>query len=439
MVSWTALAWSPSSPVSSGALSPRESRKRFRLFWAFGETVLTLGRVSRRPPLAFIFTVTLTGILNNTLVTPAIPDILEELGQPLSRAGLLVAAGSVAGIAVAPIGGLLADRFGRRIVLTSALGIFGVFGGLAAVAPTFEILLAARLLQGVGSAALINLAVVLIGDNWTGIDRTRLIGRNSAVLTIGLASIPLLSGIVTEGFGWRVTFAIYTVALGTAAAAWVVLDGRKPPNPPRFGEQFGEAFDVLKRPILVASLLAGFLVFIAIFGLFLTVFPVHLAETFGMRAGLRGLIISLPAVTATLASLSLGRMRTTTSARNVVIVSAVALIVAYLTIGTTTLLALVILATLVYGASEGFFIPLLQDLNLEDAPDEHRAVVIAVWVGFARLGQTIGPLLAGVGMGVLGTGGTFVAGAGVAVAILLVGWFGPFPRTRVGTATHPSA
>ncbi len=73
---------------------------------------------------------------------------------------------------------------------------------------------------------------------------------------------------------------------------------------------------------------------------------------------------------------------------------------------------------------------MLQDLNMEDAPDEHRAVVIAVWVGAARLGQTIGPLLAGVTMGLIGTGATFVAGTSIAVLILLVGLFGPFPSSR---------
>lgn len=399
--------------------------------------MLTVQRMSRRPPLTFIYTVTLTGILSNTLVTPAIPDILAEFDLSGDRAGLLVATGSVAGIVIAPVAGFLADRFGRRIVLTVCLGIFGSFGGLAALAPTFEILLLARFLQGVGSAALVNLAVVLIGDNWTGPERTRLIGRNSAVLTIGLASIPLLSGVVTEASSWRVAFGLYTIALGTAAAAWVILDGRRPESPPHVKDQFGEAWVVLRRPILRASILSGFLVFIAIFGLFLTVFPVHLAEEFGMRAGARGLVISLPAVTATLASFNLGRMRAATSARSVVVVSALALIVAYVTIGLASALSLVVIATLVYGASEGFFIPMLQDLNMEDAPDEHRAVVIAVWVGFARLGQTIGPLLAGAMMGWLGTGSTFVAGASIAVAILFVGWFGPFPRTRAEMAARP--
>jgi ACDE family multidrug resistance protein len=393
--------------------------------------------VPKRPSLTFIFTVTLTGILSNTLVTPAIPDILAEFSMPAGRAGLLVATGSVAGIVVAPVAGFLADRFGRRVVLTTCLAIFGVFGGLAALAPTFEVLLLARFLQGVGSAALVNLAIVLIGDNWTGRERTRLIGRNSAVLTIGLASMPLLSGAVTQAAGWRAAFAIYTVALGTAAAAWLTLETRRPASPPHVKDQFGEALVVLRRPILRASILCGFLVFIAIFGLFLTVLPLHLADVFGLEAGARGLVISLPAVTATIASFNLGRIRTSTSARGVVVFSSIALIVAYVTLGMTTTLAIAVVATLIYGTSEGLFIPLLQDLNMEDAPDEHRAVVIAVWVGFARLGQTVGPLLAGVAVGLIGTGPTFVAGSVVAVLILLVGVFGPFPTTRVGHRPLP--
>lgn len=386
--------------------------------------------MSRRPSLTFIFTVTLTGILSNTLVTPAIPDILDEFGKPPQSAGYLVAVGSFAGIVVAPVAGFLADRYGRRIVLTVCLTIFGVFGGLAALAPTFETLLLARFLQGIGSAALVNLAVVLIGDNWSGPTRTKLIGRNSAVLTVGLAAMPLLSGASTEAFGWRATFGLYTLALGTAAAAWILLDPNRPKSPPLVREQFGDALTALRDPVLRASILAGSLVFIAIFGLFLTVLPVHLDEVFGLGAGARGLVISIPAITASLASFNLGRIRLAASARTVVIFSALALVVAFVVLGLTTTLVVAVLAALLYGTSEGFFIPMLQDVTMEAAPDEHRAAVIAVWVGFARLGQTIGPLLAGVAVGLFGTGPTFVAGSGVAILILALGLFGPFPRVR---------
>lgn len=385
--------------------------------------------MSRRPPVVFIFTVTLTGILNNTLVTPAIPDILDELGEASASSGLLVAAGSVAGVVVAPVVGVLADRFGRRVVLASCLTIFGVFGGLAALAPTFEILLLSRFLQGVGSAGLINLAVVLIGDHWSGSERTRLIGRNTAVLTVGLAAMPLLSGTVTELAGWRAAFGIYTIALVTAGAAWWILDRGKPAESPRrVAEQIRDAAFVLRRPLLMATIGAGFLVFMIIFGLFLTVLPVHLADEFGMEAGARGLFISLPAVTSTLAAFNLARITSFISARSIVLLSAIGLAVAFVTFGLTGAIALVVIAALIYGASEGALIPMLQDLNIAAAPDEHRASVIAVWVGFARLGQTIGPLLAGVLLGFLSTGVTLAVGAGVASGIMILGLVGPFPR-----------
>lgn len=385
--------------------------------------------MSRRPPLVFIFTVTLTGILNNTLITPAIPDILAEFGEVSARSGILVAAGSTAGIVVAPIVGILADRFGRRVVLTTCLAIFGVFGGLAALAPTFGILLLARLLQGVGSAGLINLAVVLIGDHWSGFDRTRVIGRNTAVLTVGLAAMPLLSGTVTQLAGWRATFGIYTVALITAGAAWLILERGKPARSSRrVREQVRDAAFVLRRPLLMATIGAGFLVFTVIFGLFLTVVPVHLAEEFGLEAGTRGVVISLPAVTSTLAAFNLAKITSWISARTIVILSAIGLAIAFSTLGLAGALSLVVLAALIYGASEGSLIPMLQDLNVAAAPDEHRASVIAVWVSFARLGQTIGPLIAGLLLGILTTGTTLALGSIVAGGILILGLVGPFPR-----------
>lgn len=397
--------------------------------WESRDDLHTLLWVPRRPPLVFIFTVTLTGILNNTLVTPALPDILADLGVADARSGILVAAGSVAGVVVAPIVGVLADRFGRRVVLTSCLGVFGTFGLLAAGAPTFEVLLLARFLQGVGSAGLINLAVVLIGDHWTGRDRTRLLGRNSAVLTVGLAGLPLLSGGITQAAGWRAAFLVYTVALGTGAAAWLILDSHRPAEPPSIRHQLGEAAVVIRRPILMATIAAGFVVFMLIFGLFLTVFPVHLADRFGMEAGLRGVMISIPSLTSTLAAFNLGRMRDSISPRSVVAVSAVGFVAAFVTLGVTGAVAVVVMAALVYGASEGALIPTLQDLNMEASPDEHRAAVIAVWVGAARVGQTIGPLLAGLSIGLLGTGPTLVVGSVGAVVILLLGVLGPFPRS----------
>jgi MFS family permease len=87
-------------------------------------------------------------------------------------AGVFVTAGTLPGILMAPVIGVLADRYGRRAVPLSCPVRFGTFGLISALAPSFELLLLARLLQGIGAAGLINLAVVLIGDHWTGLERT---------------------------------------------------------------------------------------------------------------------------------------------------------------------------------------------------------------------------------------------------------------------------
>ena len=384
--------------------------------------------MSKRPPLQLIFAITLTGILNNTLVTPAIPDILADLDVPADRSGILVGVGSLAGIVLAPMIGFLADRFGRRIVLTTCLVTFGVFGLSAALAPSFELLLASRFFQGAGSAGLINLGVVLIGDHWSGTERTRIIGRNSAILTVGLAALPLVSGTVTEAFGWRTTFTLYTLAFLTAGWAWLSLDAERPAEPPSIRNQLAGAGVVVRNPLVAMTIVSGSIVFLVIFGLMLTVLPVYLAETFGLGAAARGLVISVPAITSTLVAFNLGRIRAVVPANRVIVVASLGFVVAFVTMGLAGGIGVVIAGALLYGASEGGLVPTLQDLNVAAAPDEQRGAVVAMWVGAARFGQTTGAVLGGVGIGLLGASTTLVVGSSVAGVITLIGSFGPFPH-----------
>ena len=140
-----------------------------------------------------------------------------------------MAAGTLPGIVMAPVIGVLADRFGRRAVLVPCLAAFGVFGLLSALAPTLRHARSSlRLLQGLGSAGLINLAVVLIGDHWTGLERARLVGQNAAVLTVSLAVFPPLGGLLTELGGWRLSFAPYALGLATAVLICRRLDANRP-------------------------------------------------------------------------------------------------------------------------------------------------------------------------------------------------------------------
>lgn len=354
----------------------------------------------------------------NTLIAPAIPDILDDLGVSTGQAGLLVGAATLPGVAVAPVIGLLADRYGRRELLVPCLVLFGVSGGVAAFAPTFSTLLACRLLQGVGSAGLINLAVVVIADHWRGPDRARVIGQNSAVLTVSLAVLPPLGGALTDLGGWRATFAPYWVGLVTAAGVAIVL-GPSPRRQVRIGQQVREALGYLRSARVLAAMGSGSMLFVLIYGLMLTALPLYLDDGFGLGATSRGVVIGLPALTSTVAALSLGRLTTRFGARRLILIASAVLAVAFSVIAGAPVLGVLVAGALLYGLGEGAAIPSLQSIVAGAAPATSRGTVVAVWVGGVRAGQTAGPVLAGVALAELGAMGTFSAGAGLALALLV--------------------
>ena len=254
----------------------------------------------QRRLLPLIFSVTLTSIMGNALLSPAIPDILDTFDQPQSAAGLLVAATALPGVAVAPIVGLLADRVGRRNVLVPCLAIFGVAGLFVAIAPTFKLMLLARFAMGFGAAGLVNLAIVLISDTFPAERQTYWIGKNAGVLTAALATFPILSGLITDAVGWRWALAPCGLGIVTAAFAWFMLDAGRPESILTVRAQLTGVGDALRNRTILGTLVGGGLAFALIFGVFLAVLPNHLEAAFGLSAGWRGLVIGLPAITSSL-------------------------------------------------------------------------------------------------------------------------------------------
>lgn len=383
-----------------------------------------------RPPKLLIFGITLTGILNNTMIGPSLPDMLADLDRPQAAAGFIVAAGSLPGIVVAPAIGLAADRYGRRNVLVPCLLAFALFGLGTAIAPTFETLVAARLLQGFGTAGLINLAVVLISDHWDGVERTALIGRNAAVLTLGLAVLPPVGGGLAELAGWRVSLLLYGVGLPMAFMAWRRLPADRPSATESLVDQLRGARAALRHPVVTSTLGAGVLVFVLIFGGFLTAFPVHLEDQFGLDAAARGLMLSVPALSSSLIAFNLGRIRERVPLRTLLLVAGLTYVLAFGGVAVSGVLAGVVVAGIVYGIGEGVFIPSLQDAVAEASPPEQRGAVFAVWVGAARLGQTLGPLLASAALSVTTTSGVFVLATVVAGVLLVVQVLSPIGRSE---------
>jgi MFS transporter, ACDE family, multidrug resistance protein len=187
--------------------------------------------------------------------------------------------------------------------------------------------------------------------------------------------------------------------------------------------------------VVLGTVSIGFLIFVLIFGLFLTTLPLHLEREFGLSAGARGLVIAAPALTSTLSALRVGRLRGRYGAVRLIVAAGVLFVLAFTGIGLAGTLPLLVAGAMVYGLGEGLFIPTLQDVVTGAAPPEQRGAIVALWVGAARAGQTVGPLGAAAVYASVGTGPTFVVGAGLAAVIVvaeLIGRFGTeHPRRPV--------
>jgi MFS family permease len=137
----------------------------------------------------------------------AVPTIGDDLGLAAVYAQFVVTAYALAWGALLLLGGRCADVFGRRRMLGSGLWIFIVGAVVAPLAPTGEILIASRAVQGAGAALIAPAALSLLTSIFPdGPERDRALGVLGAASGGGAALALFLGGVLTDALGWRSIF-----------------------------------------------------------------------------------------------------------------------------------------------------------------------------------------------------------------------------------------
>lgn len=167
--------------------------------------------------LAGVLVATLLGAMDQTIVSTALPTIGEVFGDPDSLTWV-VSAYLLAGTAVIPLYGKASDVFGRRRIMMFALAVFMAGSIACALATSIEMLIAARLVQGIGGGGLVVLAFTIIGAVTTPADRAKYQIYISLVFTAAGAGGPVLGGLLTGYIDWSAIFWI-NVPLGLLATA----------------------------------------------------------------------------------------------------------------------------------------------------------------------------------------------------------------------------
>jgi EmrB/QacA subfamily drug resistance transporter len=174
------------SPPEGAALDSRAGR------WILAVTVLGSGMA----------------LLDSTVVNVALPRLGHDLHASTSSLQWVLNGYLLTLASLILLGGSLGDRYGRRRIFTLGAGVFTAASLLCAIAPSSGLLIAARLLQGVGGALLTPTSLAIIEATFRPADRARAIGAWSGLGGAAAAIGPLLGGYLVGALSWRAAFLI---------------------------------------------------------------------------------------------------------------------------------------------------------------------------------------------------------------------------------------
>jgi MFS family permease len=357
------------------------------------------------------------------LVAPLLPAIEERTGASESDLGVALAAYAVPIALLSLRLGRAADVLGRRILLVAGLAVVAAGSGLIAASESLAVLIGARAVQGVGSAASWIAALALVSDTAAPGRRGQALGVALGATGVGSIAGPALGGVAADALSFEAPFLIACgVAVALLVAALAVLPAEVPRTRPA----------VPALPVIIRSTRSGngawaaaiTLISAGVLGLVEVIAPLDLDDRLGLSASAIGLLFAGSiAVDAGVAPLAgrwgdrRGRRGPAVAGLAVTALSAVLLALLPGVVGTAVALA-------VYGAgfSLGFAaaVPWLDEVFDETERGLAYGVQNLLYAGGYALGPVVGGALLELAGADLAYGLTAAALAGAAAALLLV-------------------
>ena len=329
--------------------------------------------------------------MGTSIANIALPAMALGMSQPVAAVQWVVTAYllslTVMTIAVGPLG----DRFGLRLMLLFGLGVFGVASLVCGFAPNLWVLVAARVVQGIGASFLMTAAIALVPETVGSRRVGTAMGLLGTMSALGTAAGPALGGILISLAGWRSVFLVLVplALLALMFGAWFLPSGGSPAALSRL--RFASLRHDGLLPRLTANLcVAGVMMATLVAGPFLLVL------TLGLGPAAVGMVMSVGPVISIFSGVPSGRLVDHWSAGKVGAIGLAAMIagsfgLAFLpdTFGVAGYLAAIVVLTPGY--------QLFQAANntavMEGVPQDRRGAVSGL-LGFSRnLGLMLGALL----------------------------------------------
>lgn len=166
---------------------------------------------ARQPPLWLLVVISALAPITMNGVLPANTAVMHELSTSYGMAQLVLSVYLFASMTSQILLGNLADRIGRRPVMIGGLILFGIGGGVCAIAPTIEVLLAGRFIQGFGSSVCVFLTRTIMRDVHPKDKAASAIGYMVTAMMVAPLFGPALFGWITDISSWRIMYVILAI------------------------------------------------------------------------------------------------------------------------------------------------------------------------------------------------------------------------------------
>ncbi len=182
--------------------------------------------------LAIMIFGTFVTVLNQTVVTPAQPSIMAEMGIDAATVQWLTTGFTLVNAIMIPVTAYLTDKHSTKALYIISLAIFAVGSLLAGIAPNFAVLLVGRLLQAAGAGILMPMVMTVLMLTFPPERRGSAMGIFGIVIAFAPAIGPSVAGLVIDSFGWRILFyAIAALIAVVIAVSVFALKRTEPLNP----------------------------------------------------------------------------------------------------------------------------------------------------------------------------------------------------------------
>lgn len=323
-------------------------------------------------------------------ISPTLPQIEQAFaGTPnvalLSRLVLTVTAIFV--VIGSPIAGMIVDRYGRKNLLLVGLALYAVAGTSGLYVDSLMALLAGRCVLGLAVACIMTSATTLFADLYSGPEKAKALGRQSAFMGAGGVAFLLIGGTLAE-FGWRIPFGIYSTSLIVLVLVWVYV-----PEPQRAPPRAKDA-PKIAWPVGLVMLIMGLVISTqAAFYFWPVQLPFFLVERFELGGSAAGLAIASSSGTGAIVSMFYRQIRGRFSDLSIMAFVFAALGVANIIVSQAGSFPVVIVAMVIGGLGIGIAFPTASNWMTNAVPDAVRGQAVGLASSSIFLGHFLSPFI----------------------------------------------